>query len=265
MIEKDDSFEDVRNFAKKQRDQLRFDASKLSVAENQYVAWVDLMGAGHIMSVSIAKSANFLARLHMVAYKAVKDAPEIVHTFPINDGLFLVSKSKAAIMSVVRQVFYTLAGFFVSTPAPQDKFLLRGAIAFGPVYGGDDLKKGLSKERAARFSDAFRNIQFGPAIIQAFRQEANASPYGIAVHESARAFAPNGEMPFRETHWLWWSPLAELDWPKKFVSLRSMARCLGADLEAHFHWMKGRAIFQGVAPEKIAGWASLSKQYFSLA
>ena len=93
MTEKDDSFEDVRNFAKKQRDQLRFDASKLSVAENQYVAWVDLMGAGHIMSVSIAKTANFLARLHIVAHQAVKDAPGIVQTFPINDGIFFVSKS----------------------------------------------------------------------------------------------------------------------------------------------------------------------------
>lgn len=260
-----DAFKRVREYAKRQREHLSFDASKLTLAENQYVAWIDLMGAGNIMSISIAKSANFLIRLHMAAKQAVDSSPDTVETCAINDGIFFVSNSKRAIMSVVRQVFYTLASYFISTAAPHDKFLLRGSIAFGPVYGGKNLQSGLSKTKAEKYASSLTNVQFGPAIIQAYRQEAFAPPYGVAVHESARAFAPNGCIPFRETHWLWWSALDELDWPEGVASLREIARCLGSDLSAHFDWMKSKALFQGVDKAKIDHWSEAAEQYFSLA
>ncbi len=260
-----ESFRHVRAYAKRQREVLRFDASKLLIADNQYVAWIDLMGSGHIMSVSIAKSANFLARLHMAAKIAVDDSPDPVVTCPINDGIFLISRSKRAIMSVVRQVVFVLSGYFVSTPRPQDKFLLRGAIAYGPVYSGDDLNRGLSKTKAEKYGPAFKSVQFGPAIIQAFRHEAEAPPYGIAIHESARSFSPVGELPFRETHWLWWLPVDEVDFPSGAVSLRDMARCVRGDLDGHFEWMKEKAIFQSVDLESVGRWANSSRQYFSSA
>jgi len=263
--ESGDPFLHVRNYAKGQRERLRFDASRLSLAENQYVAWIDLMGAGHMMSVSIAKTANFLTRLHLASARAVKSAPGAVRTCPINDGIFFISPSKAAIMSIVREVVYTLASYFISTLRPHDKCLLRGALAFGPVYGGDDLQKGLARSKSASFGPALAKVQFGPAIIQAFRQEVEAPPYGIAIHESARAFAPTGALPFRETHWLWWASLDELPWPNGVVSLRDLARCLGHDLQAYFEWMKDKALFQGVEPAKIDTWAAKSRQYFSLA
>lgn len=260
-----DPFRHVRNFARGQRERLNFDASRLPLADNQYVAWIDLMGAGHVMSVSIAKSANFLTRLHMAAHRAVADAPAPIVTCPINDGIFMISSSKPAIMNAVRQVVYTLAGYFISTPDPADRFLLRGAIAFGPVYGAQDLEKGLSKTKAAQFASALSNVRFGPPIIQAYRQESQAPAYGIAIHESARAFAPLNARPFRETHWLWWPTLEEVPEPKGVVSLRDMARCLGSDLESHFRWMQEKALFQGVDPAKVAQWANAARQYFSLA
>jgi hypothetical protein len=259
-----DPYIHVRNFASKQRERLHFDSRGLKAARNEYVAWIDLMGAGHIMSVSVARSANYLARLHMAVDVAAMHAPAPVSLNPINDGVFVTTPSKAAIMSVVREVLYTLGAYFISTGPPPDKCLLRAAIAFGPVYHGSDLAAGLSGAKRTKHRDTFTHVQFGPPIIQAYKAESDAPPYGVAIHESARAFAPEGEFPFRQTHWLWWTTLTELPRPEGMVSLPDLARCLSVDLLEHFAWMERTAMFQGLPREKIKEWAERVTQYFSV-
>lgn len=57
----------ARAFAKRiSKEMLGFSSEKLMSAENAYVGWLDLMGAGHMMSTSIHKTANFLVRLHKI-------------------------------------------------------------------------------------------------------------------------------------------------------------------------------------------------------
>ncbi len=259
-----DPFMHVRRYASRQRERLRFNASKLEPAGNEYVAWIDLMGSGHIMSVSVAKSANFLARLHMAVDVAVTNAPAPVLINPINDGVFVTSSSKPAIMSVVREVMYVLATHFISTGPPQDKCLVRGAIAFGPVYHGKALASGLSKTKQALHLPTFERVQFGPPIIQAYQAESHAPPYGVAVHDSARSFSAAGNLPFRQTHWLWWPTLQELPNPSGVVSLPDLAHCLAIDLKTHFEWMQRTAIFHGLPSDKVDQWAAKVRQYFSV-
>ncbi len=264
MTKAPDSFDHVRKNVAQIRESLHFDARKIPPAENEYVAWIDLMGAGHVMSVSASKTANFLARLHMAVDIAVAAAPEPVRINPINDGVFITTPSKIAVMSVVRQVLYLLGGYFISKSAPQDRFLVRSSIAYGPVYHGSALAMGLSKVKQGKHEQTLRSVQFGAPIIQAYRAEATAPPYGCAIHESARTFAPAGSQPFRETLWLWWPRLQELDEPIGMVSLPDLVRCLAVDLSAHFEWMKATRIFHELPSTKISEWQESVGQYFSI-
>jgi hypothetical protein len=69
-------------------------SENLPAAENAYVGWLDLMGAGHMMSTSVHKTANFLVRLHMSVEIARRESGYMVDALPINDGIFIVSKKK---------------------------------------------------------------------------------------------------------------------------------------------------------------------------
>lgn len=250
--------------AAKQREFLRFDSRKLPVASSQYVAFIDLMGAGHTMSTSAAKTANFIVRLHMAVIKAAKTAPSVVRLNAVNDGVFITSHSKGTVMHVLRKTLYLLASWFISTGPPQDKFLVRSAIAYGPVYHGSDLVKGLSRTKTLELSPYISTVQFGSPIIQAFRQEAKAAPFGVAVHESARAFSPTGVEPFKQTHWIWWSPLTEIPQPSGICSLGDLVKCLQCDLLAYFKWMGSTSIYNEVSPEKLKEWTARVTEYFSV-
>lgn len=264
MASASDKFDHVRKNVARIRETLQFDSRGIPPAENEYVAWMDLMGAGHVMSVSAAKTANFLARLHMAVDIAVASSPAPVRINPINDGVFITTPSKKAVMSVVRQVLYLLGGYFISKRAPQDRFLIRSSIAYGPVYHGSALAMGLSKVKQAKHLETLQRVQFGAPIIQAYRAEGNAPPYGCAIHESARSFASAGSQPFKETFWLWWRRLGELPDPAGMVSLPDLARCLSLDLAAHFAWMKRTRIFHEVSASKIVEWEESVQQYFAV-
>ncbi|MCG6114346.1 MAG: hypothetical protein MEQ84_04040 [Mesorhizobium sp.] len=251
----------VRTFAGRQRKRFHFNSSNIKRAGNTYVAWVDLMGAGHLMSVSLEKPANALVRLHMAVDQAVHKA-ETVDTLPINDGVFVLSPDKAVIQQVVRSIMIDLAAIFISTPDPQNKFLLRGGIAYGPVYRGDEIAAGLSAAKRRKHQETLRRVAFGPAIIQAYRGEGAAPPYGIAIHESARAFAPVGTSPFLMTHWLWWLTHADLTHPAGAPPLAVLKDVLCSDLIKHFTWLRSTLLLHGIPPEKLNHWEQITQQYF---
>lgn len=265
MASDNDAFDRVRTFAKAARKKdLNFNSEHLKPAANVYVGWLDLMGAGHTMGISVRKSANFLARLHVAIHRAQSAIKFSGRLQTINDGVFIVSSSKREIMSLLGRAMILLACDFVAVPRPQDRFLLRGGIAYGPVYFGKDLIPGLEPKKLRENADFMTPVMFGPAIIQAYRSEASAPPYGIAVHESARAFFPDGEEPFRMTHWPWWAPNESIDYPEQVPPLTELKDCLATDLSHHFDWLGETLIFHGVDFSKISAWKTLCSQYFRI-
>jgi hypothetical protein len=261
----EDSFERIRTYAKRVREQsLRFNSEHIELAENVYVGWLDLMGAGHIMATSVQKSANFLARLHVAVEISKREIRFDGKIVPIN-GLFVVSPNKRALISLLGRAMILLAANFIAVPRPHDRFLLRGGIAFGPVYFGHDIQPGLHPKALRETSDFLNSVMFGPPIIQAYKSESMAPPYGIAVHESARAFAGVGAEPFRMSHWLWWAPNEGVDYPKKVAPLTDLKDCLAADLRDHFDWLAKTMIYHGLEESKIKQWKRQCSEYFSLA
>lgn len=260
-----DPFHPIRQYAKRIcENELHFTSEALDQAKDLYVCWLDLMGAGHIMSTSVQKSANFLARLHMAVEIARKSCSHDVRLLPINDGIFIVSPKKGELMTVVRHTLILLAARFIGTPRPHDRCLMKGGIAFGPVYTGDQLISGIKMRRLRENPEFLERVLFGPPVIQAYRSEPAAPPYGIAIHESARAFASQGESPFQMTHWLWWQGNDEAKPVPNTPPLAALRDCLAADLDKHFDWLERSLLYQGLTKEKITQWRQMSQQHFAM-
>jgi hypothetical protein len=258
-----ENFSNVRNYAQKIRDKLSFSSENLLLADNYYVAWLDLMGAGHLMGTSIHKTANFLARLHMAVAESRNKIGFSGSVLAINDGVFLTCSSKEEIMTAVREIMALLAYYFVATPRPHDRFFVRCGIAYGPVYFGKNLTAGILNKEIRELVWTFDQVAFGPPIISAYRHEAKAPPFGVAISESARSFAPPGIAPFRMTHWLWWQNQREME-RADGASLPDLKSCLLQELKSQFKWMRETLIFNEVTLDKIKDWEITSEQYFSL-
>lgn len=195
----------ARRLAEKQRERLSLSSERLEKMENVYVAWLDLMGAGNLMTVSVHKTANAIARIHLAVHYACRDHSFQGDLLPINDGVFILSKTKSEIMTILRAAMVMLAGNFIARPKHPERFLVRSSIAYGPVCHGRQLSAVLDKQHITNEArNSLKNVMFGPPIIQAYHGERLAPPFGIAIHESARAFSANGEEPFRAVWWLWW-------------------------------------------------------------
>ena len=255
----------VRSFARNLRDRMQFNSEDIEAADYQYVGWLDMMGAGHVMSTSVHKSANFLARIHMAVDLARRDTGVDCITVAINDGIFILSPNKSNIMQVMRQSIINLSLHFIGVPRPYDKFLARGAIAYGPVYSGEHLNQGISAKRRSRSPSMFDNVMFGPPVIQAYLSESTSAPFGIAIHESARSFAPVGFSPFRMSHWIWWQNNNEAPVAPGLPPLSDIRSCLVDDLMNYIDWMDSSLIYHGVAKEKTATWRRQIYEYFGQA
>ena len=264
-LEKQSPFEQVVAYAKTIRKaELNFNSAHIDRAENSYVAWVDLMGAGHAMSISTQKTANFLARLHMAVDRSRRAINFDGKLLVVNDGVFIVANSKQSIISMLGRIFILLAANFIATPRPHDRFLLRGGVAYGPVYFGDQIRGGVSPKSFRDKMTILDSVMFGPAIIQAYKVEALAPPYGVAVHESARSFCPENCSPFLLTHWPWWAPNEQVGYPDS-APLTTMKDCLAVELDDHFKWLGETLIYHGLDQPKLAQWSSLCGQYFAIA
>jgi hypothetical protein len=90
-------------------------------------------------------------------------------------------------------------------------------------------------------------------MAQAYRAEREAPPFGIAVHSSARAFAPEGDRPFRFI-WLDWFRTSD---PQ--VNAREMLE----QLNVYFDWQVKHCNMTGYDSKRIEYHRKLSVEYFT--
>lgn len=224
-----------------------FDAQRLPAAVNAYVAWADVGGIQGIMSRSLPISANFVFKLHIVALEAPRNNVEL---YPVMDGIYAVSSDQAAMVAFLEYLFVHLADLFVSTPDSHHRFLVKGALAFGPIIHGSSLPNQASNtlDQNAAYRGA---ILLGIPMIQAHLGERNAPPFGLFVHESARAFAPANQTPLKMAWWTWFRPN---HW-------QTLAQELRQELDNYFTWCLGRAQAIGYEAQRIEAHRKLAHQY----
>lgn len=225
-----------------------FNAAHLPAPTDEYVAWFDVMGTQASMSRSVKATANFVFKLHAAALQAPRAQ---VRLYPVMDGLYAASPSQEDMLGFLSGVFSALAQEFIDENNALHRFMLRGGLAFGPVIHGAGVGAEASDTLAAngQYRDA---ILLGMPMVQAHLSEANAPPFGVAVHESARAFAPAGAEPLHVAWWRWSNNTRSKPWSH-----------LEKALLAHLNWFAERSGPLSYAPERIEAHRKMVPQYFA--
>ena len=232
---------------------LIFDADHLPQAMREYVAWVDVMGTQASMSRSLAISANFIFKLHTAALQA---PIQNVTLYPIMDGFYASSPDKGSILDFLRSVFEQVGQEFNGEPHEQHRFIIKGALAFGPVIHGTNVPPQASQ--TINNSPQYRNsLLLGIPMVQANISEKLAPPFGIYVHESARSFAPPDQTPLHYVWWTWRNPIDR-------NNSHRIWNDLSQSLESHFTWCAERAGDLEYAPDRIEAHRAMAQQYFIL-
>lgn len=155
-----------------------------------------------------------------------------------------------------------LAARFVTKDDPQDRFLARCAIAYGPTFTGQKLAAQLPGSEKGNVPRTLDQVVFGSPVIQAYRAEHDSPAYEVAVHESARAFVPKGQRPFRSTLWRWWQTDDAGGYSRGTPGLPAPLKdVLVPELELHFDYMEAMLPFHAVDRESVKRWRELARQY----
>jgi hypothetical protein len=232
-----------------------FDSAHLGEPEYSYVCWLDVMGAANQMVRSLPIAANFIFKLHCAVIEAFDELGSersVVSLYPIMDGVYITSKRRGPLQDLVNQALCRVATTFLREEKCFHQFLVRGAVTYGPVYRGAVLDPRTTRvlEQHDRIRD---EILLGLPVAQAYQAERDAPPFGVAAHSSARAFAPEGDLPFR---FVW------LDWfrhCRPAIDPQQMLR----SLEQYFAWQRDHCNMTGYEPARIEMHAKLAKEYFT--
>jgi hypothetical protein len=214
----------------------------------EYVAWIDVMGIQSAMGRSLHISGNFVFKLHVAALQAWIAN---VTLYPIMDGFYASSANQSDMLNFLRQVFEETADEFVQESEPLHRFVIRGALAFGPVIHGNQV--------TATASNIFKNksgykdsILLGLPMVQAHESENQAPPFGLFVHESARSFAPPNVQPMHHVWWKWVNAPNTNLWQQ-----------MQNALVAHYQWCRANSESLLYPPDRIEIHKELASQYFT--
>ncbi len=231
-----------------------FDSRHLPQPQPEYVAWIDVMGIGPVMGRSLDIAANFIFKLHVAALQA--PAAQVTR-YPVMDGLYVASAIQQSLLSFLRSVLEECGDLFLNTIEPFHRFIVRGALAYGPVIHGASVPDAAVQAPSTAQNVFAANpsykvaIMLGLPLVQAHESERLAPPFGIYVHESARSFAPPGAAPLHHVWWTWGHP-----------GIRTWA-ALPVALTSHYAWCRQRARAIQYEADRIAVHEEMANQYFA--
>jgi hypothetical protein len=229
----------------------QFDEGRMHAPTPQYVAWVDVMGAGSSLLRSLSVAANFVMKLHIAALSVVPHYSDI-KLYPMIDGLYCRSGEQPSILGLLKEVFFRLGLTFVAEREDLHRFCIRGGLAYGPVLTGEDIVS--ASDVLSQNSDYCSSILLGITLTQAFDTSRKAAPFGISLDESVRAFAPTGASVLSGTNWKWW----------KFVQGGdSLIPVLKARLTEYQDWCKIHSSSMIYKEERIEAHKKLVMDFFT--
>jgi hypothetical protein len=192
--------------------------------------------------------ANFIFKLHTAALNAPTKG---VTLYPVMDGFYASSADKGGMLDFLRSVFQQVAREFNREKAEHYRFLIKGALAFGPVIHGSTVPAEASKT-IAKFPSYRDSLLLGLPMVQAHIGERSAPPFGVFVHESARSFSSPGQTPIHNVWWKWKDKKNDPTWTD-----------LEKNLIGHLEWCLERAGEIEYAPDRIQAHREMVQQYFA--
>lgn len=229
-----------------------FDESRMQSPTNEYVCWTDVMGSQSIMLRSLRIASNFVMKLHVAALRASEAFP--VDLYPVIDGVYVCSDSQSTLLRFLNTVYSGLAVTFILETNPLHRFQIRSGLAYGPIVRG---REALNCADELRKHEGHTNqILLGPTMTQAYQIERQSAPFGVALHESARTFAPAGEEVMSGTYWKWWKSHCK-------AGDNLLALELFNSLKTHYEWCLKHTVALSYQKADIERHMLLADEYFS--
>lgn len=231
---------------------------------NEYVCWLDIMGTQEKMLSSIYTSGNNIFRLHAAVLRGLRKVSKAadVRAYPVMDGVYLTAKKTRAIQRLMRFVFQDLADTFVESKFIH-QFLVRGAIAYGPIYHGTQVTDKVSQDLDSATLGYYKDsLLLGTPMIQAYEGEKYAPPFGLYVHESARAFCPEDGKTFSYRWWDWWRAAASSHSHNSYYRNRSFIAYFARRLKSYFSECELNSKRLNYPIEKIQAHRAVAEEYF---
>ncbi|MBO7616187.1 MAG: hypothetical protein J6T22_03175 [Bacteroidales bacterium] len=214
----------------------------------EYVCWLDIMGTQNSMSESFEKSANFILRFHTAVLKAA--ISQKVRVYPVMDGVYVVVKKLDEMRATLDKIMTSLAEVFLAEKN-NHRFVVRGALARGPIQHGSKISSEISADISPRVGYK-QHLLFGMPMIQAFTSEKLAPPFGIYIHESARTV---GGLQGRYYYWRRNEALSAN------VHLQSE---LKEGLISFFGWEKDRSFYYKLEKTKFEEYEKRVEEYYRM-
>lgn len=229
---------------------------ELPEPKERYVCWMDVMGTSAISSRSITEAAIKVFKLHISAVANFEDLPEWcrnrLEMYPMMDGVYAVSESKEALQRLLESIFVSLGEDMVDAEEIHHVLAIRAAIAYGPIIEGNHVN---GYNDILEGTDHQQRTMVGLPIVQSFLSEGKAPPFGVFIHESARAFAPDREDPFQFVWWKWFrSNHDEYNYEELALDIRQR-------LGEYYRWGRQNSKRIGYSEDKIDEHERLAEQY----
>lgn len=226
--------------------------------KNEYVCWIDIMGTKRKMEHSVNTCGIFMLKFHAAILEAVQEKgltkDRAIETYPVMDGVYITSKTRKDLEIALVHIFSELGRLFNSTTDFHHQFLVKAAIAYGPVIHGEDI--GDVVNRAIANNPSYKNsLLIGLPMIQAITGEQNAPPFGVFIHESARTFHPDNEDAFSFKWWKWYLHNTS-DWTS------DETENLHTKITQYFNNRRNQSIFLEYPIDRVDAHLKAAEEYF---
>lgn len=208
--------------------------------ENEFVLWVDIMGTKNNMRGSVRTSSIFICKLHVAIMQAKSEG---IHVYPMMDGAYVTSKDESKMSAFIKKLFNSLGDTLIEEDIDFHRFLIKGALAYGPVLHGNDIPNSCSNclEENRNYVDS---ILLGIPMVQASKGEKDAPPFGIYCDESVRIASKE----FAHRWYKWFS--------------KTKAQQVARAVQSYFDYSKEHYYEIDYPIEKIEEHEEKAKQYF---
>ncbi len=203
------------------------------------------------MKLSLPRAARSIMKIHAAALFAKQEFPAL-EINPVMDGVYGFVRDRETMELALKNIMTALAHVFVLERVTSSRFMVRAGVSFGPVIPGSTLAVGSQILMANK--DYLGGTAIGMAISHAYEAEGMAPPFGVYVHESARAFAPvPGEgFPYRTNLWRWFREDDAVTW------------ALRRTLVDHFDWLHRNPVAALYEKDAAGRHRALADEYFEL-
>jgi hypothetical protein len=221
------------------------------VRDYRYVFWLDLMGARNAMKLSLPRAARSVMKIHSAALLAKQLYPGL-EINPVMDGVYGYVATRKLLQDCLTEILRALANVFVQEKTPSNRFMVRAGVSFGPLVPGISLAEGAPILQTNR--EYLGGTAIGMAISHAYEAEGCAPPFGVYIHESARAFAPSAPKAYAylTNLWPWFDEDDALTWATRRTLLK------------HFDWLSKNPVGAQYESEALKKHKALATEYFRL-